>query len=77
MIQRFQVYKCGLCGNIVEALFCRRRRIGLLRGKMELLENKTEDAGYEKACPGRGKNRQWDKNKNRLRPSSDGRKSII
>ena len=20
MIQRFQVYKCGLCGNIVEAL---------------------------------------------------------
>ena len=45
---------------------------------MELLENKTEDVGYEKACPGRGKKQTMgSKIKIGSVPSSDGRKSYI
>ena len=51
MTQRYQVYKCGLCGNIVEVLHPSDGDLVCCGQKMNLLEEKNEDVGHEKQVP--------------------------
>jgi superoxide reductase len=46
-----EVYKCNLCGNVVEVLFVGGGDLVCCGQKMELLEAKTGDAGMEKHTP--------------------------
>ena len=45
------VYKCGICGNIVEVLFSGGGTLVCCGKEMELLKEKTVDAGNEKHVP--------------------------
>lgn len=51
MTQRYQVYKCDICGNIIEVLHPSDGDLVCCGQKMRLLEEKTEDTGYEKHVP--------------------------
>lgn len=51
MIQRSQVYKCNICGNIVEVLEAGGGQLVCCGQPMELLTEKTEDMGKEKHVP--------------------------
>ncbi|MCL5407243.1 MAG: desulfoferrodoxin [Patescibacteria group bacterium] len=51
MITQNQVYKCSVCGNIVEVLFAGGGTLVCCGKPMELLTEKTEDTGYEKHVP--------------------------
>ncbi|MCK4261660.1 desulfoferrodoxin [bacterium] len=51
MIDRLQVYKCNICGNIVEVLHAGGGELVCCGQPMELLKEKTEDAGQEKHLP--------------------------
>jgi superoxide reductase len=51
MIERKQVYKCSVCGNIVEVLHAGGGTLVCCGQPMELFQEKTEDVGKEKHVP--------------------------
>ena len=51
MTEQKQVYKCNVCGNIVEVLHAGAGELVCCGQPMELLKEKTEDAGQEKHVP--------------------------
>jgi superoxide reductase len=51
MAARLQVYKCNICGNIVEVLHGGDGELVCCGEPMELLEEKTADASTEKHVP--------------------------
>lgn len=46
-----EVYKCNVCGNIVEVLHAGAGQLVCCGQPMELLKEKTEDEGQEKHVP--------------------------
>ncbi len=46
-----QVYRCNVCGNIVEVLHAGQGELVCCGQPMELLQEKTADAGREKHVP--------------------------
>ena len=51
MTQQKQIYKCNICGNIVEVLHVGAGQLVCCGQPMELLTEKTEDVGQEKHVP--------------------------
>ena len=51
MTQRYQVYKCKICGGLLEVFVHGGDNLVCCGEKMELLENKTEETGHEKHVP--------------------------
>jgi len=51
MVQKGQVYKCNVCGNIVEILYAGGGQLVCCGQPMQLLEEKTQDEGKEKHVP--------------------------
>ncbi|NLC11198.1 MAG: desulfoferrodoxin [Firmicutes bacterium] len=51
MTERLQVYKCLICGNIVEVLHVGKGELVCCGRPMKLLEENTEDASKEKHVP--------------------------
>jgi superoxide reductase len=51
MITPKQVYRCNVCGNIVEVLHTGGRDLVCCEQPMELLQEKVTDAGLEKHVP--------------------------
>jgi len=51
MTQEKQIYKCNICGNIVEVLHPGAGQLVCCGQPMELLKEKTEDVGQEKHVP--------------------------
>jgi len=51
MVQKGQVYKCNVCGNIVEVLYAGGGQLVCCGQPMQLLEEKTQDEGKEKHLP--------------------------
>jgi len=51
MIEVKQIYKCSICGNIVEVLYAGGGTLVCCGKPMELLKEKTEDVGQEKHVP--------------------------
>ena len=51
MTERSQVYKCNVCGNIVEVLHSGVGELVCCGQPMELLKEKTGDEGQEKHVP--------------------------
>jgi superoxide reductase len=51
MAERLQIYKCMVCGNIVEVLYGSNGELVCCGQPMELLEEKTADATTEKHVP--------------------------
>jgi len=51
MTELKQVYKCDICGNIVEVLHAGAGKLVCCGQPMRLLTGKTEDAGLEKHVP--------------------------
>lgn len=51
MVKENEVYKCNVCGNMVEVLFVGGGELVCCDQKMQALEEKTEDTGNEKHVP--------------------------
>ena len=51
MAQKLGVYKCEICGNIVEVLHSGQGELVCCGQNMTLLEEKTEDSAVEKHVP--------------------------
>lgn len=51
MTKKMQVYKCEICGNIVEVLEGAPGRLVCCGEKMDLMNAKSKDAGLEKHLP--------------------------
>lgn len=51
MTEQKQIYKCGICGNIIEVLHTGAGQLVCCEQPMELLPEKTEDIGQEKHVP--------------------------
>ena len=51
MTELKQIYKCNICGNIVEVLHAGVGQLVCCGQPMELLTEKTEDVGLEKHVP--------------------------
>jgi len=51
MAQKLQIYKCAVCGNIVEVLHGGVGELVCCGQPMELLDEKTADAATEKHVP--------------------------
>ena len=51
MTERNQIYRCNVCGNIVEVLHAGAGKLVCCGEDMELLRENTEDTGYEKHVP--------------------------
>jgi len=51
MTQKLQVYKCEICGNIVEMLHEGQGQLVCCGQPMKLLEAKTQEEGKEKHLP--------------------------
>jgi len=51
MTELKQVYRCNVCGNIVEVLHAGVGQLVCCGQPMELLKEKTEDTGLEKHVP--------------------------
>jgi superoxide reductase len=51
MVELKQIYKCNVCGNIVEVLHVGGGQLVCCGQPMELLKEKTEDVGKEKHMP--------------------------
>ena len=51
MTAQKQVYKCSVCGNIVEVLHAGEGELVCCGQPMELLQEKSTDAGLEKHVP--------------------------
>ncbi len=51
MTERYEVYKCTVCGNIVEVLHPGKGQLVCCNKPMELMKENTVDASYEKHIP--------------------------
>ena len=51
MAEKLQIYKCSVCGNIVEVLHAGAGELVCCGEPMELLNEKTADAATEKHVP--------------------------
>jgi len=51
MTEQKQIYKCNICGNIVEVLHVGAGQLVCCGQPMELLKEKTKDVGKEKHVP--------------------------
>lgn len=51
MVEKLQVYKCEVCGNIVEILYAGGGKLVCCDKEMKLFEEKTHDQGNEKHVP--------------------------
>ena len=51
MAEKLQIYKCAVCGNIVEVVFGSTGELVCCGQPMELLDEKTADAAIEKHVP--------------------------
>ncbi len=51
MTEMLQIYKCEICGNIVEVLHSGVGQLVCCNQPMKLLEEKTEEEGREKHLP--------------------------
>ncbi len=51
MAKKLQVYKCAVCGNIVEVLHGGEGELVCCGEPMQLLDEKTTDSGNEKHVP--------------------------
>ena len=51
MAERLQIYKCALCGNIVEVIYGSSGELTCCEQPMELLDEKEADAATEKHVP--------------------------
>ena len=51
MAKRLQIYKCAVCGNIVEVIYGSTGELVCCGQPMELLDEKTADAATEKHVP--------------------------
>ena len=51
MTEQKQIYRCNVCGNIVEVLHTGVGQLVCCGQPMELLEEKTKDVGQEKHVP--------------------------
>ncbi len=51
MTNKTEIYKCGICGNIVEVLHAGEGQLVCCGQPMTLLDPKTEDEGQEKHVP--------------------------
>ncbi|MBL7170289.1 MAG: desulfoferrodoxin [Candidatus Aenigmarchaeota archaeon] len=51
MTRKLEVYRCNICGNIVEVLHSGVGQLVCCGQPMELLKEKTEDVGQEKHVP--------------------------
>jgi len=51
MTEQKQIYRCNICGNIVEVLHAGVGQLVCCGQPMELLKERTEDVGLEKHVP--------------------------
>lgn len=51
MAERFQIFKCEVCGHIIEVLHAGEGELVCCDQPMKLMEAKTEDVGKEKHVP--------------------------
>ena len=51
MAKKLQIYKCAVCGNIVEVVYGSSGELVCCGQPMELLDEKTADAATEKHVP--------------------------
>ncbi len=51
MTERLQIYKCGVCGNVVEVLHAGVGKLVCCGQSMRLFEEKGEEEGKEKHLP--------------------------
>ncbi|MFH0986758.1 MAG: desulfoferrodoxin [Candidatus Micrarchaeota archaeon] len=51
MTELRQIYKCNICGNIVEVMHAGAGQLVCCGQPMELMEEKTDDVGAEKHVP--------------------------
>ena len=51
MAEKLQIYKCAVCGNIVEVIYGSIGELVCCEQPMELLDEKTADATTEKHVP--------------------------
>jgi len=51
MAERYEIYKCGLCGNIIEILHGGKGELVCCGKSMLLLKENTTDAALEKHVP--------------------------
>ncbi|MBC7128589.1 MAG: desulfoferrodoxin [Thermoplasmatales archaeon] len=51
MANRYEVYKCEICGNVVEVLHGGKGQLVCCGQPMKLMEAKKEEQGYEKHLP--------------------------
>jgi len=51
MTKRLQVYKCEICGNIVQVFHAGKGELVCCNQPMKLLEEQTEEQGREKHVP--------------------------
>ena len=51
MVKQKEIYKCNICGNIVEILHASTGELVCCGQPMELLNEKLQDAGNEKHVP--------------------------
>ena len=51
MAKRLEIYKCEVCGNIVEVIHAGDGELVCCEKPMQLLDGKTEDQGKEKHVP--------------------------
>jgi len=51
MAERYEVYKCEICGNVVEVLHGGKGQLFCCGQPMKLMEEKKEEQGYEKHLP--------------------------
>lgn len=51
MTERKQIYKCSICGNIVEVLHPGHGELVCCNKPMDLIQTHTKDLGFEKHVP--------------------------
>lgn len=51
MTNRYEIYKCGVCGNIVEVLHPGKGQLVCCNKPMDLARENTVEASYEKHIP--------------------------
>ncbi|MCD6108215.1 MAG: desulfoferrodoxin [Thermoplasmata archaeon] len=51
MADRYEIYKCEICGNLVEVLHGGKGQLACCGQPMKLLNTQTEEQGYEKHLP--------------------------
>ena len=51
MVEKNEIYKCNVCGNVVEVLTVGGGQLVCCNKEMELMQEKSEDEGQEKHVP--------------------------